>query len=183
MTLPSSGTMTSAQLAQELYGSSGAAVTVPDSATRTLTGKSTGALVFPTDFYGKSKGISLASVSIPSDRTNTGFIKGSYGSVSPAFANVNPAASPSSGAAGEIIQLDWIAAVPNDPGYPAKLTLFLNGTYASAAALPFTTLDIDSSVTLNKSTAAFLSSGGATSLAWTLASNPIPAGSHSLVFA
>ncbi|MHA3884554.1 fibronectin type III domain-containing protein [Stutzerimonas degradans] len=53
MTLPSSGTLTSAQLAQELYGNSGATVTVPDAATRALTGKSTGALVFPTDFYGK----------------------------------------------------------------------------------------------------------------------------------
>lgn len=54
MTLPSSGSISTAQIQAEI-GDTGT-ITIPDANTRTLTGKSTGALVIPTDFYGKTWG-------------------------------------------------------------------------------------------------------------------------------
>jgi hypothetical protein len=53
MTLPSSGSISTTQIENEIGVAS---ISIPDANTRQLTGKSTGALVMPTDFYGKSWG-------------------------------------------------------------------------------------------------------------------------------
>ncbi|TPN11729.1 hypothetical protein [Mesorhizobium sp. B2-1-2] len=52
MTLPSSGSITIAQILNEIGDSY--PVTIPNANWRTLAGKPTGSLVIPTDFYGKS---------------------------------------------------------------------------------------------------------------------------------
>lgn len=54
MTLPASGSISTAQIQAEV-GDAGS-ITIPDANTRTLTGKSTGAIILPTDFYGKTFG-------------------------------------------------------------------------------------------------------------------------------
>jgi len=134
-------------------------------------------------FSAKPAGVSLVSASISADET--GFIKGSYGSINPAFANVNPSVAPADETAGEILAITWGAALASDPsGYPAKVTLEINGSYASAAALPFSSLTIDGSVVLSKSSfTSFQSFGASCAIVWNRTTNPIPAGSHSLVFA
>lgn len=52
MTLPSSGTLTTADVSQEIYGNTTTIVTIPGIDTRLLTGKASGPIVFPDDFYG-----------------------------------------------------------------------------------------------------------------------------------
>lgn len=62
MALPSSGAISTSQIQAEI-GDTGS-ITIPDANTRTLTGKSTGPLVIPNDFWGKSWSSSVtASIS------------------------------------------------------------------------------------------------------------------------
>lgn len=116
--------------------------------------------------------------------TGYGFSKGGgFGSLTPAFANVNPAAAPVNGATGEILELAWVAADPNDPGYPNRVTLQVNGTFAAASAVPFTTLTVDGATTFSKANAAFQSFGSSCTLTWNNVANPFPQGNRLLVFA
>lgn len=136
-------------------------------------------------FPASPPGITLVAANIPSDVTETGFAKGLYGSLTPTYANVNPSAPPAAGASGEIISMVWRAALPSDPaGYPAKVTLEINGSYTSAGQVPFSTLTIDDSISLSKSAVtSFQSFAGSCALTWNRPANPIPVGSHTLVFA
>lgn len=54
MTIPASGSLSTSTIQNEI-GDTGS-ITIPDANTRTLTAKSSGALVIPTDFYGKTWG-------------------------------------------------------------------------------------------------------------------------------
>lgn len=74
MTLQASGSMTTAQIQAEI-GDTGS-IKIPDANTRTLTGKSTGALTIGTDFYGKTwstggGGVLVVSVT-PTDPSTLG---------------------------------------------------------------------------------------------------------------
>lgn len=158
MTLPSSGTMTSAQLAQELYGSSGASVTVPDADTRALAGKPSGAVVFPTDFYGKSKG-TVGTVTV--DSSTRRYVAyswvsspGKVGSTSPLNMSVAPGVGSAAGQVGEILSLQWSVNV---------LQLYVRGngsddansnpgSFSSLSQVPFTTMKING-VAYNKANA------------------------------
>lgn len=62
MTLPASGTITAAQIREELGLSAGASFTIPTDV-RTLTGVASGPIVWPNDFWGKS----LSGVAIVDD--------------------------------------------------------------------------------------------------------------------
>lgn len=179
MTLPSSGTMTTAQLAQELYGNSGATVTVPDAATRALTGKSTGALVFPTDFYGKSARYAITATFATYQTLTTGYSRGVYGSISPAYANVDGVTN-AAGAAG---QIDLLATTQDESTLAYSLELVIVGSY-TLASLPFTTLRVAdaNNVTYNKSNATLTVSGGKTTLRWANTAR-LFAGSAAVVFA
>lgn len=61
MTLPSSGMLTTAQLSQELYGNTTTIVDLTGADARALAGKPTGVIVFPNDFWGKSKNVGYRS--------------------------------------------------------------------------------------------------------------------------
>ena len=112
-----------------------------------------------------------------------GFSKDAYGSLTPAFANVNPSATPASGASGEILEFLWFAADPLDPSYPNRAVLKINGSFTSSSVVPFTTLNIDGALLLSKSSATFQSFGSYCTLTWANVSNPFATGNHSLVFA
>ncbi len=112
-----------------------------------------------------------------------GFVKSGQGSLTPAYANVQPGAAAVQGASGEILELIWTAATPNDPGYPDRVTLQVNGTFAAASAVPFTTLTVDGTTAFSKANAVFQSFGSNCSLTWRNVANPFPQGNHSLVFA
>lgn len=108
------------------------------------------------------------------DSTYGGYYDGYLGSISPAGASALPNAAPAVGANGEILGLIYELY----EGVERRLELTIRGNYAS---LPFTGLSID---------------GGSTITAWTRiygntamtlfrnyqASNPIPAGTHTLKF-
>lgn len=53
MALPTSGTLTTAQVSQELYGNTTTMVDLTGADVRNLIGKPTGTVIFPDDFYGK----------------------------------------------------------------------------------------------------------------------------------
>lgn len=55
MTLASSGTITSTQIRTELGLAGGVNLVVPDTLTRNLTGRLTGSIIWPADFYGQTK--------------------------------------------------------------------------------------------------------------------------------
>lgn len=60
MTLPSSGTLTTAQVSQEFYGNTTTVLDLTGSDVRDLIGKPSGTITFPDDFYGKSGSSSAA---------------------------------------------------------------------------------------------------------------------------
>ncbi|MCD1640086.1 hypothetical protein K7H92_15315 [Pseudomonas stutzeri] len=115
--------------------------------------------------------------------TGTGFAKNITGSLNPEYANVQPGAAAVQGASGEILELSWTAGTPNDPGYPDRVTLQVNGSFAAASAVPFTTLTVDGTTAFSKANAVFQSFGSNCSLTWRNVANPFPQGNHSLVFA
>ncbi len=108
------------------------------------------------------------------DSTYGGYYAGSMGSITPAGASALPNAAPAVGANGEILGLIYELY----EGFERRLELTIRGNYAS---MPFTGLSID---------------GGTAITAWTRiygdtaqtrfrhfpASNPIPAGTHTLKF-
>jgi hypothetical protein len=126
--------------------------------------------------FPKAAGIVLTS-------TGTGFAKNITGALDPAYANVQPGAAAVQGASGEILELSWTAGTPNDPGYPDRVTLQVNGSFASASAVPFSTLTVDGATVYSKASAVFQNLGSACTLTWRNVSNPFPAGTHNLVFA
>lgn len=164
MTLPTSGTLTSAQLAEEMYGDSTRSVTIPDADTRALAGKPTGTLVFPDDFYGKSSKYSIAATFATSGSLITGFLRGQYGSLSPTYANVDRVTT-TSGAKG---QIDVLRSSQDEVTTKHSVELTVVGTY-TLAELPFTSLTIPydgGSITLNKSNATLTVVSGKTTLRW-----------------
>lgn len=155
MTLPTSGTLTSAQLAQEMYGDSTRSVTIPDADTRALAGKPTGTLIFPDDFYGKSLGTSGSVTVDSSTRRYVAYewvsSPGKVGSTSPLNMSVSPGVGGGAGQVGEILSLQWSVNT---------LSLYVRGngssdasanpgSFASLASVPFTTMKIDG-VSYNK---------------------------------
>ena len=115
--------------------------------------------------------------------SGTGFSKNTTGALTPAYANVQPGAAAVQGASGEILELSWTAGTPNDPGYPDRVTLQVNGSFASASAVPFSTLTVDGATVYSKTSAVFQNLGSACTLTWRNVSNPFPAGTHNLAFA
>lgn len=70
MTLPASGAITSAQIRTELGGAG--PVVIPSAETRTLTGVSSGPIVGPTNFHGKSSVSPVTGSASPSSISATG---------------------------------------------------------------------------------------------------------------
>ncbi len=79
--------------------------------------------------------------------------------------------------------LSWTAGDPTDLGYPDRVTLQVNGSFASESAVPFSTLTVDGAAVYSKASAVFQNLGGACTLTWRNVSNPFPSGNHSIVFA
>jgi hypothetical protein len=69
MTIPASGPISLNDVNIELGNASGTAITMPNSSIRTLTGISSGPIILPTDFYGKSLAF-VYNPTIASDITN-----------------------------------------------------------------------------------------------------------------
>lgn len=144
MTLPSSGTLTTAQVSQELYGNSTTVVDLTGADARALVGKSTGTIVFPNDFWGKSKG-STVTIGSPASGDQFGYMETSnwnWGTITPVNATVYPDGRLAAvGALGHIFSLAYSV---NAPHY-GSLVLRIGGTgtqWPNAASLPFTSLKI-----------------------------------------
>lgn len=180
MTLPTSGTLTSAQLAQEMYGDSTRSVTIPDADTRALAGKPTGTLIFPDDFYGKSA--APAGVTLTSAQVNSGWYGYSrldtdtYGAISPAGASAIPGAAASAGAHGEIVRL---VSTFDGEGF-WDLRIIVRGSFASP---PFSSVTVDQASTFTTGwTTSAISSN--TQFRWTgtRTTNIFPVGARSIAF-
>lgn len=91
MTLPASGPISTADISQEIYGNTTTTIVIPDATTRTLTGKASGDLILPDDFWGKTwltatLNFTLTSGTGPGGTPAIGYSNGpvnSYGSISP----------------------------------------------------------------------------------------------------
>jgi hypothetical protein len=126
MTLPSSGSISWAQIQTEI-GSSGS-MNIPDANTRTLTGKSTGSLFVPTDFYGKTwdtggGGLPLSVSVTPSTSSTSG---------TPSDKSVTFTATPSNNTAAvsfawSVTPIDGSASIPGSTtSATASVTVTVN---------------------------------------------------------
>lgn len=180
MTLPTSGTLTSAQLAQEMYGDSTRSVTIPDADTRALAGKPTGTLIFPDDFYGKSAapaGIILTSVQVSSGWYGFSRLDSDMdGSISPAGASAVPGAAASIGTNGEILRM---VSIYDGEGF-WDLRVVVRGAYASP---PFGAVTVDQAATFSGNWSTSLVAGN-TQFRWTgnRTTNILPVGARSIAF-
>jgi hypothetical protein len=93
----------------------------------------------------------------------TGYSRGAYGSISPAYANVDGVTN-AAGAAG---QIDELTTSQDEVTLAHSLELVIVGSY-TLASLPFTTMRVAdaNNVTYNKSNATLTVSGGKTTLRW-----------------
>ncbi|HEY1027430.1 MAG TPA: hypothetical protein VGE28_07325 [Pseudomonas sp.] len=107
----------------------------------------------------------------------TGYSRGVYGSISPAYANVDGVTN-AAGAAG---QIDLLATTQDEFTLAHTLELVVVGSY-TLSSLPFSSIRIadTNNVTYNKSNATLTVSGGKTTLRWTNAAR-LFAGSASVV--
>lgn len=163
MTLPSSGTLTTAQVAEELYGNSSALVDLTGADARTLIGKPTGSVVFPDDFWGKSSGYTTNITTVASGSSSTYDRSPVIGSISPAYANIDGSTN-TSGAAG---QIDYLNYQQDEGTANYSIVLEVSGSY-SLASLPFTamrihTTDISGNPTYIDATKSAITSVGAIS--------------------
>tara|TARA_R100000935_G_scaffold9944_1_gene19939 strand:- start:167 stop:736 length:570 start_codon:yes stop_codon:yes gene_type:complete len=175
VTLPTSGAITTAQIAQELYGDSTRLVAIPSADTRALVGKLVGPLVFPTDFYGKSIATEITIVEGGSsvDVYAQGYSDGSSGLGS--FGSINP--TNAAAIAGQLTSTgnarikEIIHSGDRAVSSPSTIRLRVEGTY-SIASLPFTTMTVSNSpdtpntVVLNKANATVANTGGTTIVTW-----------------
>lgn len=108
----------------------------------------------------------------------TGYSRGVYGSISPAYANVDGVTN-AAGAAG---QIDELTTSQDEVTLANSLELVIAGSY-TLASLPFTTMRVAdaNNVTYNKSNATLTVSGGKTTLRWANAARFFT-GSAAIVF-
>lgn len=108
----------------------------------------------------------------------TGYSRGVYGSISPAYANIDGVTN-ASGAAG---QIDQLTTTQDEVTLAHSLRIGIVGSY-TLASLPFTTLRVAdaNNVTYNKSNATLTVSGGKTTLRWANAAGFFT-GSAAIVF-
>lgn len=109
----------------------------------------------------------------------TGYSRGVYGSISPAYANVDGVTN-TAGAAG---QIDLLATTQDEVTLAHSLELVIVGSY-TLDSLPFTTMRVAyaNNVTHNKSNATLTVSGGKTTLRWADTAR-LSDGSAAVVFA
>lgn len=160
MTLPSSGTLTTAQVAEELYGNSSALVDLTGTDARTLIGKPTGSVVFPDDFWGKSLAFDI-TIGTPASGDEWGYMDTPswvWGTISPTDATCYPDGRTAAvGTKGHIFSLAYSL---NAPHY-GELYLRIGGTitdWPNVSSLPFNSIKIGST-TFNKSVITFSGAG------------------------
>lgn len=141
MTLPSSGTLTTTQVSQEIWGDN-RVFDLTGTEARALIGKPTGSVVFPNDFWGKSASFVIVINSPSNGNGYYGYNEGdnfAYGTTNPDNASVYPDGRVlADGASGHLRELFWTSGAPN---YGA-LTLAVDGAM-TIAQLPFSSVRIN----------------------------------------
>lgn len=159
MALPSSGMITTQQISQELYGNTTTRVDLTGADARALAGKSTGTIVLPNDFWGKSLAFDI-TIGTPASGDEWGYMDTPswvWGTISPTDATCYPDGRTAAvGTKGHIFSLAYSLNAPHYGG----LYLRIGGTstdWPSVTTLPFSAIKIGGT-TFNKSVMAF--SGG-----------------------
>lgn len=125
----------------ELGRSATAQISMGESAVRTLTGVSSGAIIMPTNFYGKSKSYSYSGtmtqgIDTSGSFTGYGFVRGTAGSISPDDSTISNVYKLNNGS-------QWFLSVtffvPGGATQNYWTTLTLGGTFSinSSAATSF----------------------------------------------